>query len=103
MPFLRAGYADEGGALYERSLSVGLGRYHANSKNLAAIGLNWSQPSESSFGPDLDDQFTLEMYYRWQITPQIALTPDLQWIDNPALNPEESSIWVAGLRVRLAL
>ena len=103
MPFLRAGYAEEGGALYDRSLSAGLGRYQASNKNLAAIGVNWSQPSESSFGPDLDDQFTLEMYYRWQLTPEFAITPDLQWIRDPALNPTENSIWVAGLRARLAL
>lgn len=103
MPFLRAGYADEGGALYDRSLSLGLGHYQAERKNLAAIGLNWSRPSETSFGPGLDDQFTLEMYYRWQVTAEIALTPDLQWISQPALNPSEDAIWVVGLRARIAL
>lgn len=103
MPFLRAGYADEGGALYDRSLSLGLGRFHAGRKNLAAIGLNWSRPSETSFGPGLDDQVTLELFYRWQLTAEIALTPDLQWISRPALNLTEDAIWVIGLRARIAL
>ena len=103
MPFLRVGYADEGGALYDRSLSLGLGRYHAGRKNLAAIGLNWSRPSETSFGPDLDNQFTTEIFYRFQLTPDFALTPDIQWINQPALNPDEDSIWIFGLRGRLAL
>ncbi len=33
----------------------------------------------------------------------LALTPDIQFIKDPALNPNEDSIWVIGLRARLAL
>jgi len=38
-----------------------------------------------------------------QLTQNLAITPDVQLIINPALNPDESSIWVFGLRARLAL
>jgi len=34
---------------------------------------------------------------------QIAVTPDLQLLINPALNPEQGSIWVFGVRGSLAL
>jgi porin len=103
MPFLRVGYAEDGGALYERSVSTGIGRYWSDTKNLLGFGLNWSRPSESSFGPNLDDQWTAELFYRWQVAQQIAITPDVQFLKNPAYNPAEDKIWVLGLRGRLNL
>jgi porin len=101
MPFLRVGYAEDGGALLERSVSAGVARYWSDTKNLLGFGLNWGRPSESSFGPDLDDQWTAELFYRWQVTQQIAITPDVQFIADPAMNPAEDQIWIFGLRSRL--
>jgi porin len=45
----------------------------------------------------------VELFWRWQLGSQLAVTPDLQLLINPANNPEESSIWVFGVRGRLAL
>jgi porin len=67
------------------------------------IGFNWSHPAEDVFGPGLDDQYTAEIYYRFQVMKVLTVTPDVQHIIVPALNPWESSIWVLGLRARLAL
>ena len=100
MPFVRAGYADDGGSLTQKSVSVGLGYQPNPGKNLLGIGLNWGQPNEDTWGQALDDQYTAELFYRWQISKAIAVTPDLQYIKNPALDPATSSIWVFGLRVR---
>ena len=60
-------------------------------------------PNEDSFGPDLDDQYTFEVYYRLQVTEQFALTPDIQYLVDPAQNPTEDSLWIFGLRARMAL
>jgi porin len=38
-----------------------------------------------------------------QLTQELAITPDIQLLIDPALNPDEDSIWVFGLRARLAL
>ena len=103
MPFVRAGYADDGGALYERSLGGGIGYHRSERGELFGAGLNWSRPSESSFGPGLDEQYTAEVFYRIQFSDNVAITPDLQMIVNPALAPDEDLIWVLGLRARLAL
>ena len=54
-------------------------------------------------GVGLKDQYTAELFYRLQVTPSFALTPDLQYVVDPALNPNSSSIWYAGFRARLAL
>ena len=101
MPFFRAGYAEDGGALYECSVSTGIGRYWSDTKNLLGFGLNWSRPSEISLGPDLDGQWTAELFYRWQLTPSFVVTPDIQYIANPALNPDEDVLWIFGIRGRL--
>jgi porin len=103
MPFLRLGYAEDGGALWERSISTGLGFYMAGRKDLAGIGFNWSRPSETGVGPGLSDQFTMEAFYRLQLSQNFAITPDLQLLIDPALNPDEDRLWVLGLRGRLAL
>jgi porin len=100
LPFVRAGYADEGGSLTQKSVSVGFGYQPNPGKSLLGLGLNWGQPNEDTWGPGLDDQYTAELFYRWQISKGLALTPDLQYIKNPALDPSTSSIWVFGLRVR---
>jgi porin len=100
LPFVRAGYADDGGSLTQKSVSVGFG-YQANpGKSLLGLGLNWGEPNEDSWGPGLDDQYSAEVFFRWQVTKAFAITPDVQYLINPALNPETDSIWVIGLRVR---
>jgi porin len=102
MPFVRAGYSDDGGALLEKSVSVGIGRYMAYRRDLLGLGLNWGEPS-SDFGSGLDDQYTAELFYRVQLSENFAVTPDLQAVLNPALNPDEDTLFVLGLRARLAL
>ena len=103
MPFIRGGYADEGGTLLQKSLSLGLGYNVFGGRDQLGVAINWGEPNEDSFGPDLEDQFVFETYYRWQLTEQFAITPDIQYLKDPALNPEHDSLWVFGLRGRLAL
>jgi len=103
MPFVRLGYAKDGGALWERSASAGIGYYMKARADLVGFGLNWSRPAESSFGPGLRDQTTAELFYRAQLSPNFAFTPDVQLIVNPALAPDKDRIWYFGVRARLAL
>ncbi len=101
MPFARVGYSDGGGgALLERMLSAGVGILR-RSHDLIGVGVSWARPSEKSFGPGLDDQYTTELFYRITLSQNTVITPDLQWIIDPALNPAESSLVVFGLRLRL--
>jgi hypothetical protein len=46
---------------------------------------------------------TAEVFYRIQLSQSLAITPDIQLIIDPALNPDDDSIFVAGLRMRMAL
>jgi porin len=97
MPFLRAGYSEDGGALLEASVSGGIGYYFKESKDLIGLGLNWGRPPDG----DQDDQYTAELFYRVQLAQNLAITPDVQLIIDPALNPNEDVLWIFGLRGRL--
>ena len=50
---------------------------------------------------NLRDRYFFEGFYRFQLTSQVAVTPDLQWILHPTLNPNTGSLWVASLRARV--
>jgi porin len=102
LPFVRVGYADGSGALLERSVSTGFARYAADGQGVFALGLNWGRPNREIFGADARDQYTAEAYYRLHLAEHLTITPDIQLIKDPALNPDRDFIWVAGLRARLA-
>jgi len=102
IPFIRAGYAEDGGSLLEKTLSAGFVYQTVPGGNQLSIAYNWGKPNDSTWGPDLDDQHTLEVFYRIQLWKEVAITPDIQYIRNPALNPDDDSLWVFGLRGRLA-
>ena len=107
MPFVRAGYTDDSGSLLTKSVSAGFG-YQPDSStavpgDLFGTAINWGEVNENSFESGLDDQYTLEVFYRWQTTEQLALTLDYQYLQDPALNPDEDSIHVWSVRGRFAL
>ncbi len=101
-PFIRGGYTEDSGSLLERSITVGIGYQPVPIRGVIGFGFNWGKPNETSFG-DLDDQYTTELFWRYQLTKELAVTPTIQYIKDPALNPDESSLWAFGLRVRVVL
>jgi porin len=103
MPFLRGGLANDGGVFLERSISAGLGYDVVPKRDLLGFGFNWGRPNKSRFGPGLRDQYTLELFYRMTLTTNFTVTPDIQFIKHPALNPAVDSLWVFGFRARLAI
>jgi porin len=95
MPFFRAGASKGTAALYDRSVSAGLGYYGRNT-DLAGLGLNWAEARNID-----GDQFTLEAFYRFSISPGLQITPSLQFISNPLLNANQDSITLFSLRTRI--
>lgn len=97
MGFARGGVSH--GWLIDGNLTLGLGyRPAAAPSDLFGIGVGWAHPEHAA----LDSQFTGEMFYRWQVTSQLAITPDAQVIINPVRNPGEDVVWALGFRSRLA-
>jgi len=101
-PFFRAGYADGGGALVDRTVSVGTGYDLFGGRDLAAIGLNWARAPGTATVPNPRDQFTAEVFYRYQPFSNVQITPSLQLIANPAYDPTQSTVSVVSLRVRVS-
>jgi porin len=98
LPFIRVGWSKGTAAPMKRSLAGGLGLRRAN-KDVVGVGIAWGEPSVSG----LRDQTTGEIFYRWQVNDVLAVTPSLQLIHNPALDPTNDNLVVFGLRVRKAL
>lgn len=100
LPFLRAAWAHEGGGAYEASVSAGFGHMSRPGGNLLGVGLNWGRPNSDTFPVDLRDQWTGEIFYRVQLAENIQITPSVQLLVHPALNPEKDLIALFGLRAR---
>jgi porin len=97
LPFIRAGFSDKGSLLgIDKSVSTGFAYYGlGGEKNNLGMALNWSDA-----GVD-DDQYTLEVFYLIKLLPFWEITPDIQWIKDPAGNTEDDNIFVYGLRTRI--
>ena len=102
-PFIRLGHSDGGGGVAaEDAISVGI-ELERKFDQIWSIGAGWAKPSRRTFGPDLDDETVIETSYKFQLSQNFSLTPDIQVIFNPANDPGESSVWVVGLRMIITL
>lgn len=102
-PFLRFGHSDGGaGVAAEDAASIGV-EMKPRMDQAWSIGLGWARPSRKTHGRGLDDEYVVETSYKFQLSPNFSLTPDLQYIRDPAKNPDENHAWVFGLRAILTL
>ncbi|MGR5056619.1 carbohydrate porin [Vibrio rotiferianus] len=104
MPFIRGGFSEGDVALYDRSLTAGIGYFGLGKPtNNLGFAVNWSHVNdnlEHAYGVDDSEQFTAELYYNMQLNDYIQITPDIQYIKDPAFS-NKSSTWVLGLRARI--
>ena len=103
-PFLRYGYADvrAGGPTPVKHMAnagVVIDDIFGQSKDRIGVVYTWSDPADRS----LDDQSEIDAYYRVQVTPEISAGPTIQVIFDPVRNPDEDSVFVWGIRTRIAL
>ena len=86
-PFVRLGHCDGGaGVAAEDAASIGV-EMKARMDQAWSIGLGWAKPSRKTHGPGLDNEMVIETSYKFQLSPNVSLTPDLQYVRNPAKNP----------------
>ena len=57
----------------------------------------------SATRPGVDGQGLVEVFYRLQVTPLFQITPDIQLLIDPSLNPDQDFIAIFGIRGRIAL
>lgn len=96
MWFVRGGWSD--GWLADRNLSAGFGWRHPNApSDLFGFAGGWTSPAADF----LDSQYTTEVFYRYHLTENLALTPVLQVVLNPTLYPTRDSMTVLSVRARV--
>lgn len=90
---IRASYA-LGGAMNNP-----LGRSATDQIGLA---FGYSDPAGSPVNPPgARSEKILELYWNWTLFGGLLLTPDVQYIQDPALNPDRNDAWVLSLRASL--
>jgi porin len=97
MPFVRAGFSDGKAPIYNRSFTLGFIKKFLVRSDLVGIGFNWGDPATEA----LREQKTIEAFWRFQFAQNFAITPSIQWLIDPALNPERDEVGLFGLRLRL--
>jgi len=97
LPFVRGGLSEDAGTLTESSIGTGFAYYGLGREtNNLGVAVNWADIEGNS-----DDQITFEAFYFMKLAGFLEITPDIQFIKNPALNPDEDQITIYGLRVRV--
>ena len=103
MLFGRIGWSDVDAPndpqIYENSYTFGAIYHFANRSDLAGAAVNYGELA----APGLGTQATTEIFYRIQLAQNLAITPSVQLLQDPALNDENDRITLYGLRLRLAL
>ncbi|MEP4077756.1 carbohydrate porin [Haloferula sp.] len=97
MPFVRAGWAEGSAARADATVIAGMLYRFSNGLGELGAALGW----ESLSGSGLGNQKAAEFFFRWDVTPSFALTPSIQVLLDPALNPSDDTIVLGGLRARL--
>jgi porin len=99
LAFLRYGYTDGDLTSTEQIVAGGVAFKRPFGKNddMAGIAAAWGRPTIDALG----DQAVVEAFYRFQVTPAIEVTPDIQLTIDPSLAPEEDYVWVFGVRMRI--
>jgi carbohydrate-selective porin OprB len=98
--FFRAGVGDDSVVAIETFLSGGVAiegpfdRPH----DLVGLGVSWSEPSPAPGGSR--SETILETFYRFQLSPTLQFSPDVQVLFNPT-NGTEDTVVLLNLRLNL--
>jgi len=101
VPFMRVGYCPAGAGSTSTEVDwgvVSVAPFERSTDHLG-FGATWAKPS----APSTHDQFAFEFFYRAQVLDGLQVTPDVEFILHPALNPNSNFQEVFGIRVRAYL
>jgi len=105
--FARYGYAHEEVNRISDFWSVGAvykGLIPERDKDQVGFGVAQSIMSDRyqrEINPRADRETVYELYYAYEVTPWLVITPDLQVITNPGGNNDARDAWLGGVRVKL--
>jgi porin len=97
MPFARLGWSSGSAPIYNESFTLGVIHKFMYRSDLVGLAANFGSPPDDT----LRDQTSVEAFWRFQFSENLAITPSAQLIIDPALNPVDDKVWVWGVRMRL--
>lgn len=98
--------AEFGGSYWSRAgdaIGVAFGTNHTSRDfRRDSLTLDADGDGNADFGFNAQgSEKMIEAYYRYRLNAQFELTPDIQWINNPAGNQSASNVVVLGLRAQI--
>ena len=97
MIFGRLGWSDGTAPIARRAVNAGMMWRPGLYDDLFGFGATVADPSDQN----LDRQTTVEAFYRVDLSDNLALTADVQYLKNPGFNPDDPLVF--GLRLRFNL
>jgi porin len=103
-PFVRYGYADVGAngptpAKHMANVGLVIDEIFGQANDRIGVGFTWADAADRT----LDDQSTIDAYYRVQLTPEIQVGPTFEVVFDPVRHPDKDTVFVWGIRARIAL
>jgi porin len=101
LPFVRYGYSEGGGTSLRHLVAGGMGfkKIFNRPNDIVGVGLSWGEPIANQV---FVDQKAVEVYYRFHVTDEIAVTPSVQYIKDPPLNVAQDELYLLSIRGRAA-
>ena len=99
MPIFRAGFSKGSTPIYNETITLGLTYQIESRSDEFGVAVNWGQMPQDQFR----NQITTEIYYKLQLAQNLAITPSIQFLTDPALNPNADDVCIFGLRLRASL
>jgi len=96
MVFSRLGYSKGSAPIYNKTATLGAQYQFQDTSSQIGIAYNWGDTAAN-----LGEQGITEMFYKLQLAKHLTITPGIQYINNPALNPEKTDVWITGVRTRV--
>lgn len=100
-PFVIAGHSDGKASVMKTDVTVGLGigfnTVHRAASDVLGVGVSWGDPAN----PALREQITSEVFYRFTLVQNVAITPSIQWVRHPAASAAFDDVLTAGIRLRV--
>jgi porin len=100
--FIRYGHADDEVFASGNNLGGGLkllGTFDGRDTDSCGVFVGWADMSDADGAGFESDETTIEVYYRWNITPFVHLVPDLQFVFDPFGSEQVGDAVVGSLRV----
>nr|WP_256369130.1 carbohydrate porin [Ruegeria sp. HKCCD7319] len=97
MLFGRLGWSDGEAPIARRAVNAGVMWRPGFYDDLFGFGVTVADPTDQS----LDTQTTVEAFYRLDISDNLALTADVQYLNNPGFSDDDPLVF--GLRLRFNL